>query len=143
MKKQIFAIIVAPGTSVIINPSQTSAQGVVASEQPTDDRRRPGMMQFVSCHRNLALLTVLALLIIFGASTSSAQSLPACGKGYEKSGALCYPECKAGYNGVGPVCWEVCPDGFTNDGATCRKNAHIVARFLWPRRGLGLGLRQQ
>lgn len=39
MKKQIFAIIVALGTSVIINASQTYAQGVVASQQPILDRR--------------------------------------------------------------------------------------------------------
>ena len=95
--------------------------------------------------RRLALLMALALLIVFGASTSDAtqfgkshhnspaQTLPACGRGYEKSGALCYPECKAGYNGVGPVCWEICPEGFTNDGATCRKNAHIISRDSYGR----------
>ncbi len=95
--------------------------------------------------RRLALLMALALLIVFGASTSDAtqfgkshhsspaQTLPVCGKGYEKSGALCYPECKAGYNGAGPVCWEICPEGFTNDSATCRKNAHIISRESYGR----------
>ena len=67
------------------------------------------------------------------------QSLPECGKGYEKDGALCYPKCKAGYNGVGPVCWEVCPAGYTNDGVTCRKNAHVVARESYGR-GVGSAL---
>lgn len=97
------------------------------------------MIQFVSYHHSLALLMALGFLIIFGSSTSRAQSLPECGKGYEKSGALCYPECKAGFNGVGPVCWERCPEGFTNDGATCRKNAQIVARDSYGR-GVGSAL---
>ncbi len=114
--------------------------------------------------RRLALLMALSLLVLLGASTfdvtqfaksnhasaaspapappvpaSPAQSLPPCGKGYEKSGALCYPVCKAGYNGVGPVCWEECPEGFTNDGATCRKNAHIISRESYGR-GAGSAL---
>ena len=93
----------------------------------------------VASPRNLAMLTVFALLFIFGTSTSSAQTLPPCGEGYEKDGAFCYPKCKAGYNGVGPVCWETCPEGFTNDGATCRKNAHIIARDSYGR-GVGSAL---
>lgn len=110
------------------------------AEPEMEDRRKPEMMQLVSVHRSLTLLlAAMALLIIFGTSTVRAQTLPECGKGYEKSGALCYPECKAGYNGVGPVCWEVCPEGFTNDGATCRKNAHIVSRESYGR-GVGSAL---
>lgn len=105
------------------NPTEVSR-----TEPELEDRRRPA-----PSHHKLAQLTVLALLILFGTSTSLAQSLPPCGKGYEKSGAFCYPECKAGYNGVGPVCWEVCPEGFTNDGATCRKNAHIISRDSYGR----------
>src|SRR5687767_140896 len=80
------------------------------------NRRRPGVMHFISSHRSLGLLAAFAFLILFGTSTSLAQTQPPCGKGYEKSGAFCYPECKAGYNGVGPVRWERCPAGFTNDG---------------------------
>lgn len=97
-------------------------------------------------HRNLVLLTVLALLMIsgtsafiFGTNNSLAQPLRQCGPGYERSGAFCYPECKAGYSGTGPVCWENCPDGFTNDGATCRKNAHIISRESYTR-GAGSAL---
>ncbi len=92
-----------------------------------------------ACRRNLVMLTLLAIFFILGAGTSLAQTLPPCGKGYEKDGAFCYPECKAGYNGVGPVCWETCPEGYTNDGATCRKNAHIISRDSYGR-GAGSAL---
>lgn len=114
---------------------------VTRTESEPENRRRPGPSL-----RNLALLT-LALLVVLALSTmlgttpslAQSQSLPPCGKGYEKSGALCYPECKAGYSGAGPVCWENCPDGFTNDGATCRKNAHIISRESYTR-GAGSAL---
>jgi len=61
---------------------------------------------------------------------------PACGRGYEKSGALCYPQCRTGYKGVGPVCWKRCPKGYKNDGATCRKDVKIKKR---PSYGRGAG----